>query len=183
MRGVPVLAVEGLRLRFRLTDLEYRPIAGEPLKLRVGAVMSEEMETDVEGRAEMVAPRERVERKWVKRPGNFVSSLISLPQTVDAVVAGAELAYAGHRWLYTAEVLRFRNGDAMLGEAAVYTPAKARRRGLDWYMVDLGGLLLTGPGHEVWEFNLQPEREGWVIDLGMKRFPAPVRPDMAGWEG
>ena len=180
MRGVPVLT--GLRLCFRLTDLEYRPIGAEQVRLRVGEAVSEEIWTDGEGRAEWLAPA-RVERKWVKRPGSFVSRLVRLPGAVDRVVAGAELAYAGHRWFYTAEMLRFRNGDVMLGETAVYTPEKARRKGLDWYMEDLGGLLLTGPGHEVWEFNLQPEGDGWVVRLAMKRFPAPVRRDVAGWEG
>jgi hypothetical protein len=168
-------------LRFQLTDTAYRPIAGEPVRLHWGEARSAELLTDSEGRAEMRA-QGHVERRRVKRPTNFVSQLLSLPQPVDCAVAGAELDYAGHRWLYTAELFRFAGGDVMLGERAVCTPDsegrhthKARKDGMDWRMADWNGLLLTNAGHEPWQFQLQPEGEGWVMDLAFKRYPTPVR--------
>ena len=57
---------------------------------------------------------------------------------------------------------------------------KAAHDDSGWRMADLGGLVLTSPGHEAWNFMLQPDaadRTGtqWTLDMAFKRSAAPVR--------
>jgi hypothetical protein len=49
-------------------------------------------------------------------------------------------------------------------------------------MADLEGLVLTSPGHQAWNFMLQPDPSNaagtlWTLDIAFKRSPAPVRHD------
>ena len=57
---------------------------------------------------------------------------------------------------------------------------KAKQQDRGWVMADLGGLALTGPGHEPWDFMLRPQDgnatgKRWTLLLSFKRSPEPVR--------
>lgn len=183
-----------LAIRFKLTNLEYQPIAGANVRLVVGLTgpwqasgSGERFVTGANGehRFETTAT---VEARSRKRPTNFMDSLLSRPQPTDFLSLGAELEYAGHRWLYVVELHRFRrDGDMLLEGVTVYC-ADARgdftRRATvkdgNWVMADLGGLALSTPGHEVWEFMLKPDesdaaKQRWMLDVSFKRWPNPVR--------
>jgi hypothetical protein len=89
-----------------------------------------------------------------------------------------------YQWLYTVEVFHFPDGDDLLGELAVYTrdaqgrfARKAERRGTDWVIADLGGLVATTAGYEPWNFALQPDasRQRWTLQLAFKRYPPAQR--------
>lgn len=117
-----------------------------------------------------------------------MDSLLSRPQPKELLSLGAELEYAGHRWLYVVELHRFRrDGDMLLDSMAVYCAdahADFTQRAIfkdgNGMMSDLGGLALSTPGHEVWEFTLKPDesdaaKRRWTLDLAFKRWPNPVR--------
>lgn len=183
-----------LAVRFKLTNLEYQLIAGAEVRLVVCLTgpwqtsrAGERFVTGANGehRFETITMLEARSRK---RPTNFMDSLLSRPQPTDFLSLGAELEYAGHRWLYVVELHRFRrDGDMLLEGVAVYC-ADARgdftRRATfkdgNWMMADLGGLALSTPGHEAWEFTLKPDesdatKQRWMLDLAFKRWPNPVR--------
>lgn len=73
----------------------------------------------------------------------------------------------------------------MLDDTAVYTrdaagafTQKARFDAAGWHMADLNGLVLTTPGHEPWNYALQPDdgnNGSWTLDLAFKRSPPPIR--------
>jgi hypothetical protein len=47
-------------------------------------------------------------------------------------------------------------------------------------MADLKSLVLTMPGHEPWDYFLEPGAEGttppkWTLRLAFKRWPPPIR--------
>lgn len=181
-----------LEVRFKLTDLEYRPIAGEKVRVVIGTNGDWQMPgsghactTDAQGEARFTT-QANLDRRWRRPSGALPPALPSLPQATDHLLAAAELVYAGHRWLYAVDLCRFQNGDVLLDAFEVYTldqqgrfSLKASHHGLDWRMADLGGLMLTGPGHEPWEYRLEPmnrdsKPQKWHLNLSFKRAPAPV---------
>jgi hypothetical protein len=120
-------------------------------------------------------------------PTNFVDSLASRDQPTDHLLVAAELGYMKFRWLYTVDVDRFPSGDcALLDPPAVYTPDakgdftnKAVQDSDGWHMPELSPMVLTMPGHEPWDFLLQPDpadssQKHWTLRIAFKRSPAPV---------
>ena len=183
-----------LAIRFKLTNLEYQPIAGAQVRVVAGLRgpwqaprAGDRFVTGANGehRFETAATLEARSRK---RPTNFMDSLLSRPQPTEFLSLGAELEYAGHRWLYVIELHRFqRDGDMLLDGMAVYCAdaqgdftQRATFKDGNWMMADLGGLALSTPGHEAWEFTLKPDesdgtKQRWTLDLAFKRWPNPVR--------
>lgn len=175
---------------FKLTDLDYQPLANVPVRIVFTAEKDwqspgagQRIVTDAKGEARL-SQTVVLDQRLLKKPTNFVSSLFSTPQKTDHLVVAAELEYMGHHWLYTVEVFHFPDGDDLLGEFAVYTrddrgrfARKAERRGSDWVMADLQGLVATTPGYEPWNFSLQPDptRKRWTFQLAFKRFPPAER--------
>ena len=102
----------------------------------------------------------------------------------DHLAVAAELEYAGHRWLYAIDVFRIsEGGDVLLDGFSVYTPDargqftnKASYDGKGWRMADLGGLMLTTPGYDPWDFSLRRTGSGrWTLKLAFKKNPGRSR--------
>jgi hypothetical protein len=185
-----------LHVRFTLTDLDYRPIAGAPVRVVFGSDPGWQHQqsgyrfvTDSKGEHRFDA-RVNLDKQPRKMPTNFVGSLLSGPQLTDHLLIGAELEYATFRWLYTVDVYRFPGGaDVQLDGESVYSrdaqgdfTRKASHDEDGWRMADLGNLVLTAPGHEAWNFMLQPDAADekgsqWTLEISFKRSPAPVRHD------
>jgi hypothetical protein len=182
-----------LDVTFRLTDLDYKPVAGAAVRIVFGSDpdwqapnAGRRFVTDANGEHRFTASVV-IDKRSRKRPTNFADSLLSRPQATDHLKVGTELEYAGFRWLYVVDVDRFPNSDVMLDDFSVFSAdsqgryvRKAKQQGRDWLMADLGGLALTGPGHEPWNFMLKPQdgdatAKRWTLVLAFKRAPEPVR--------
>lgn len=183
-----------LRVIFNLTDHEQRPISAAHVRLVFGAERGwqspqagQRFTTDATGwhTLEVMAP---VEPHPIKRPTNFVDSVLARPEPADRLQVAAELDYAGRRWLYVIELHRFRSDGAMLcGGLSVFTPnargdfvQQAKSTGTGWIMADLGGLVLTQPGYTVVESMLDAAdgaggAKRWTLTLGFRRAAEPVR--------
>ena len=93
-----------LSVRFKLTNLDYRPIEGAKVRLVLGSTSpwqqadaGKRFTTDAKGEHRfetrvMLEPRSR------KRPTNFMDSLTARPQPTDLLHVAAELDYAGRPW-------------------------------------------------------------------------------------
>lgn len=178
-------------VQFKLTDLDYRPIPGAAVRLVLGdqpgaqpLTSGYRFVTDAQG-AHRFDASAAIDQRLKKIPTNFVDSLFSRPRTTDHLAVAAELDYAGHRWLYAIEVFRIpEGGDVLLDGFSVYTPDargqftnKASYDGKGWRMADLGGMMLTTPGYDPWDFSLAPEQAPgrWTLKLAFKKYPEPVR--------
>jgi hypothetical protein len=183
-----------LEVEFKLTDLDYKPIASVPVRVTFGPSASLQdpdsgtrFVTSAAGdfRFSTTAP---VEAQPKTPPTNFVDSLSARPQPADHLVIAAELPYLTFRWLYVGEVWRFRNGDVLTEGVSVYTPDERghftrktlRSKDGGWLMADLKGLALTTPGHDMWDYKLEPAGSaaaptGWKLRLAFKRSPPPIR--------
>jgi hypothetical protein len=194
-KSAAAVAAEPVRMdvHFALTDLDYKPIPTADVRVVLGAKgpwqradAGHRFTTDAAGASrftDMVAltPVTR------KRPTNFVDSLFSRAQPADFLQVAAELGFAGHRWLYVVHLYRFADGDVLLDHVEIYSrdqsgnfTVKAEASEQGWKIADLGGLVLTTPGHEVWRQSFgpdenDPEKKHWTLDLAFRRFPEPVR--------
>jgi hypothetical protein len=183
-----------LTVEFKLTDLDGTPLPSAPARLVFGSTADwqganagHRFVTDARG-THRFTTSVVLDKQWRKLPTNFASSLVSLPEQTDHLTVGAELEYATFRWLYAVDVYRFpRGGDVLLDGFSVYTrdargafTNKAKQDSGGWKMSDLGGLALTHPGHEPWNFMLQPDpadpsHRRWTLRIAFKRSPEPVR--------
>lgn len=182
-----------LELRFKLTDRDYRPLASVPVRVVFGsdpgwqnAGSGARIVTDANGEASLNAAVV-LDKQLRKVPTNFASSLLSRPQEVDHLRVAAEMEYVDRRWLYTVDVVRFPGGDVMLDDFAVYAAdangrftRKAEQSRDGWKFPDLGGMMLTKPGYEPWDFNLDldpadPAHKRWILRLAFMKYPTPVR--------
>jgi hypothetical protein len=179
-----------VEVNFKLTDLNYKPLSNTPVRLVFGSdkdwqspTAGQQFVTDAKGEARLTA-NVVFDKQLKKMPTNFVSSLLSAPQQTDHIVVGVELEYMEFHWLYTVEIFHFRAGTDMLGEVAIYSrdeqgrfTRKAERKGSDWIIADLRGLVATTPGYEPWNFALEADPSGkrWQLKLAFKKFPPPVR--------
>lgn len=148
-----------LDVNFKLTDLDYKPLSNTPVRLVFGSdkdwqspAAGQKLMTDAKGEVKLTA-NVVLDKRSKKMPTNFLSSLMSAPQQTDHIVVGAELEYMQFRWLYTVEIFHFRDGTDLLGEVAIFSrderghfTRKAERKGTDWMIADLPGLVLTTPG-------------------------------------
>jgi hypothetical protein len=183
-----------LDVAFKLTDLDYKPIANAPVRVVFGSEKGwlapgagRKIVTDAKGEARFSAPV-TLERRMKKKPTSFAASLVTTPQSTEFLQLGAEMEYAGFRWLYVIAVYRFPDGDSMLDEFDVYTTddkgaftrkAKHEPKGGGWLMADLNGMALTTPGYDAYDFMLTPDPadksgQRWRLDVSFKRYPAPV---------
>ena len=182
-----------LEVTFRLTDLQYKPIAAaarlvspdEPGWQRPDAGVKLTTDKDGLGRASLPV---RITRTSRKRPTNYWSSLVAPAEPCEVLRIGAELQWAGHPWLHVVELVRFPGGDVLLESREVYTrdasgsfTAKAERVGQDWKVSYFPNMMLTAVGNEPFDFMLAP-KEGagsspgapWTLRLAFRQSPQPI---------
>lgn len=183
-----------LEVQFKLTDLDYKAVAGVPVRVAFGppaAWQSPEngtkFVTGIAGEFTFSAPAP-IELESKTRPTNFADSLTARPEPTDHLTAAVELPYLTFRWLYVVEIWRFRKGGDVLNTGlTVFTrdasgrfTRKGERKDGSWMIADLNGLLLTALGHEVWDNLLEPPEGNdpsspWRLRLAFKQHPPPVR--------
>lgn len=189
-----------LDVEFKLTDSEYGPLAGVPVRLVLGAAdwqapdAGVRIVTAADGSARFTTPA-RIGRRW--HFANIGFTPLVMPLRVDHLAVAAELTLALprrdgddviHRWLYTADIDRLPDGDCASDDLdEVYEPGPNGRftkllgsnaSGPNFEtMVD--GWLLSGAGYQLSDFLLQRREddtgnEHWRLRLGIKRMPKPV---------
>jgi hypothetical protein len=182
-----------LEVRFKLTDRDYKPLAAVPVRIVFGsdpawqtAVAGQRVVTDAKGEATL-RTNVVLDKQIRKMPTNVVSSLLSRPSETDHLRVAAEMEYMEQRWLYVVDVVRFPGGDVMLDDFSLYTAdaqgrftQKAEHNANGWKIAGLGGLMLTKPGYEPYDFNLDldpadPSRQRWILRLAFIKYPPPVR--------
>jgi len=189
-----VTAAEPVRMdvHFALTDLDYKPIPAADVRVVLGtkaawqrADAGHRFTTDPAGESRFTdaVTLTSVTRK---RPTNFVDSLFSRAQPADFLQVAAEMGFAGHRWLYVYHLYRFGDGDVLMDHVEIYSrdqsgnfTVKAQATDEGWKIADLGGLMLTSPGHDIWRQSFgpdenDPEKKGWTFNLAFRRSPEPV---------
>jgi hypothetical protein len=186
-----------LDVQFKLTDTEYKPFPGQPVRLVFGAGKDwqnpnggNRFVTDANGEA-VFTTKAAIDRRWTSVPIGFTS--ISKPVRADHLQIAAELVQvlpgvdAGkdltlHR-LYKMDVDVLPGGDcATSGFTEIYLPDArgrftrlVRRDGMT--IPNSGGLVLTGDAYQTWDHQLAPVDEAktrWKLKLAFKRFPPPV---------
>jgi len=182
-----------LDVHFKLTDLEYQPLPGVSVRLVFGTEpgwqnpdAGDRFVTDSNGEHSYGATA-MIDQRLRKMPTNFIRSLFSRKQTTDHLAVAAELEFLTYHWLYAFDLYRFPGGDVLFDGLSVYTPDalgrftnRATHDESGWRMTGLSGLVLTTPGHEPWNFMLQPDptdptHKKWDLQIAVKRSPAPVR--------
>jgi hypothetical protein len=183
-----------LNVHFTLTDLDYKPIPDVAVRVTFGsdprwqsADSGERFVTDANGEHRFTASVV-IDKLARKLPTNFLDSVFSRSKLTDHLMVATELEYATYHWLYTVDLYRFPGGDpVMLDGTAVYTrdatgafTSKAHLDEGGWRMAELNGLVLTTPGHEPWDYSLQPDdgdpaQQKWTLKLSFKRSPPPIR--------
>jgi hypothetical protein len=180
-----------LAVAFRLTDNDYRPLAGESLRLFLGLgdpadpSTGTTIVTDANGAAAFTATP-RVARRWRWRNIGFTG--LSWPLRADHLALAAELDQVvltddGERHvplLHTADIDRFEGGDCMTtGFGRIYAADAAGRftvlanRG-EALAIPGSRLLLHGPGYRMTDFMLEPG-DPWRLRLAFAKAPKPVR--------
>jgi len=185
-----------LAVDFQLTDLDYKPLAGQPVRL----IFSDNQDwrapnvghrivTADDGKAHFTA-NATIDRRW--RWVNVGFTPIRIPRRTDHLQIAAELTRAVPagpggadvtlHMLYVMEVDRFSEGTcSTFGFTAIYTPDSSGRfvnrvPPAGYPVPNSGGLVLYGEGYAPWDNMLElVERGGWKIKLAFKRYPPPVR--------
>ena len=186
-----------LEVDFQLTDLEYKPLAGQPVRLIFGEGQDWQAPnvgyrviTAEDGKAHFTA-NVALERRWrwvnvgftpfsVPRRTDHLQIAAELEQVIPSAPGGKDIAL---HVLYRMDVDRFSEGSCSThGFVGMYTPDGAGRftnpvppTGLT--VPNSGGMVLRGEGYTPWDYMLEPaDRAGeWKIKLAFKRYPAPVR--------
>src|SRR4051812_29578947 len=110
MTGIGNIAHAGavsLDVTFKLTDLDYKPLAGVPVRVVFGSDpdwqkgdAGHRLITDGKGEARWTQEAVLTDRMR-KHPTNFASSLVSVPESTQYLRVGAEMTYFEKPWLYT----------------------------------------------------------------------------------
>jgi hypothetical protein len=194
VRAQPV----ALDVQFKLTDTDYKPLPGQPVRLVFAAGKDwqspnagNRFVTDTNGEAVFTTKAE-FDRRWTSVPIGFtglskpvradhLQIVAELEQVLPGVDAGKDLTL--HR-LYKMDVDVLPGGDcATSGFTEVYLPdAQGRFTSLvprgGMTIPNSGGLVLTGDAYQTWDHQLAPVDEAkthWKLKLAFKRFPPPVR--------
>lgn len=189
-----------LEVDFKLTDRDYHPLAGVPLRLVFGAgdwqapAAGTRIVTDAEGTAHFTTEAV-VDRRW--HWSNVGFTPLSMPSRVDHIAVAAELEVAVprrdggetvHHWLYTADIDRFRDGDCATddldeiyeaGPDGRFTRLLGSGASGPNFAMRLDGFMLHGAGYRMWNYLLAPDAgdatgKRWRLRLGLMRFPKPI---------
>lgn len=191
--ALPVCAVAdpspSLQVRFQLLDANGSPLAGAPIRLTLAVGQGWQRPeagfrtvTDNLGEVHWstAAAPERRRRKW---PTNFITQTFSAAQYTSHIAIGTELAYVARPWLVVCAADRFANGaSAQLDGLRLYGRDKAgnfsvqatRQADGTWRMPGVPGAFTT-PGFNVERFSLEPNADGWSVELAIQRLSEPVR--------
>jgi hypothetical protein len=204
LAAAPLVLVRGaeagtvvLDVEFKLTDPEYHPLPGVPLRLVLGAEDWQAAEagarvvTGEDGGARFTT-QAVIDRRW--RWTNIGFTPLSMPSRVDHISVAAELGFAVprkegadtiHHWLYTAEIYRYRDGDCSTDDLDSIYQAAADGRFTQLlgsgatgpnFQMKVDGWILTGGGYKLWNFLLSrdetdPTGTHWHLKLALMRMP------------
>jgi hypothetical protein len=178
-----------LTVTFKLTDPNYQPLAGVPIRLVFPCDKNWQdpdsgyrFVTDANGEGHVTA-QVVIDRRWRKMASNYIGSLIGLPMLTDHLAAGAEMQYMDHHWVYINNSVLFPEGTCMREYFSVYTrdekgrfSRKAIETNNGWIIKDLNGLMISNPGFDVWDYALDHDESSrnWTLKLAFKKFPPAV---------
>lgn len=181
-----------LAVQFKLTDLDYKPIAGVDVRVAFGPDPAWQAPdngtrfvTDKAGEFKFTASIV-VDPQMKKMPTNFMDSLTARAQPTDHLRVAAELPWADFRWVYVVDLWRFHSDGTILNEGiSIFSrddagrfSREAKRKDGGWLIADLKGLALTTSPYDTWENMLDPgddpKSPRWTLKLGFKRWPPPV---------
>jgi hypothetical protein len=199
-RGAAAAGTVPLDVEFKLTDVDYNPLAGVPLRLVLGAENWQAPESGVQivtapdGTAKFTT-QAVVGRRW--QFSNIGFTPFSMPFRSDHIAIAAELTFAipkkdsddiVHHWLYTADIDCDSGGDCSTDDLD-----KVYEAGADGRFTKLVGSNASGPnfntmvdgwmhssaGYKLWDFALSPVDDAgagkrWHLKLGIMRLPKPV---------
>jgi len=189
-----------LDVEFKLTDIDYHPLAGEPLRLVLGAkdwqsaAAGIRIVTAADGTAKFTT-QALIDRRW--KSSNIGFTGLSMPVRTDHIAIAAELPYVlpkkggddiVHRWLYTADIDRLPDGDCSSDDLDdVYEPGPDGRFSKllgtnaagPSFQALVDGWLLSGAGYQMSDFLLEPDKtdatgQRWHLKLALKRMRKPV---------
>jgi hypothetical protein len=189
-----------LDVELKLTDVDYHPLAGVPVRLVFGTGdwrapdAGIRIVTEQDGTARFVT-QAVIDRRWSF--SNIGFTPFSMPFRADHIAIAAELVFVipkrdggdtEHRWLYTADVDRMPDGDCATDDLD-----KVYEGGSDGRFTSLVGANAAGPnftglvdgwrldsaGYRMWDYMLtRVETAGggtaWHLRLGLMRKPKPV---------
>lgn len=191
-----------LDVDFKLTDIDYHPLAGVPLRLVVGAKDWQSADAGVrivtaaDGTATFSTPAV-IDRRW--NFSNVGFTPFSIPFRADHVAIAAELPFVlpkkgasdiVHRWLYAADIDRMPDGDCSTedlddvyeaGPDGRFSKLVGSNAAGPNFNVIVDGWLLSSAGYQLWDFMLEPDKADgtgrhWHLKLAIKQRPKPVLP-------
>ncbi len=200
-RAAPARAAP-LHVDFKLTDENYQPLPGVPVRLVFGPGdwrapdAGTRIVTAADGTAKFTIDA-AVDRRWQFRNIGFTP--LSMPIRTDHVSLAAELEFVlpkkdgpdtVHRWLYTAEIDRDSSGDCSTddldkvyeaGPDGRFTKLIGANAAGPNFDVNIDGWALSGAGYKLSDFMLEPEttaagEKGWHLKLAIVRRPKAVLP-------
>jgi hypothetical protein len=202
LRNASARTAASLDVEFKLTDDQYQPLAGVPLRLVLGVADWQAPEaglrivTAPDGTARFTT-QALVDRRW--QFFNIGFTPLSMPVRTDHIAVAAELAFALpkrdgedtiYHWLYTADIDRLPDGDCSTDDLdEVYEAAPDGRftkligsnaAGPN-FETQVDGWLLSSAGYKLWDFQLTPKEDApagqsWRLKLAIMRKPKAVLP-------
>jgi len=191
-----------LDVEFKLTDLDYHPLGGVPLRLVLGAKDWQSPDSGVrivtaaDGTAKFTT-QASIDRRW--NFSNIGFTPFSIPFRAEHIAVAAELPFVlpkkggddiVHRWLYTADIDRLPDGDCStddldavyeLGPDGRFSKLVGTNAAGPNFNAQVDGWILSGAGYQLWQFMLEPDEadttgQRWRLKLAIKRRPKPVLP-------
>jgi len=188
-----------LDVEFKLTDIEYKPLAGVPVRLVFGLAdwqapdAGTRIVTATNGAATFTT-QAVIDRRWSF--SNIGFTPFSVPFRADHIAVGAELAFAIpkkdgddtiHYWLYTADIDRLPDGDCSTddldkvyetGADGRFSKLVGRNASGPNFHALVDGWMLANAGYQLWDFELDPDGRDnaaarWHLKLAIKRMPKP----------
>ncbi len=187
-----------LDVDFKFTDIEYKPLPGQPMRLVFGdgkdwqsPGAGNRFTTDEKGEARFTTPV-IIDRRWHSQNIGFTP--LSMPLRADHLQIAAELeqflpgAVNGKdltlHLLCKMDIDRLPGDDCATSDfTSIYLPGAQGRFTKEippkgFTIPDSGGLVLSGISYQTWDHMLEPVDEAkthWKLKLAFKRYPPPVR--------